>query len=308
MEETITIRVPATSANLGPGFDCLAMALDLWNESTWTRTERGIQVEIRGAGALEIPRDSRNLAIQSAMHLFNLRGETPPDGLLVQCDNHIPPGSGLGSSAAAVLSGLLAANAMLEAPLPDEDILNIAAEIEGHADNAAAALYGGLILAAHLEKGWHVQRYIIPSLDIVVVVPKMDLPTHAARSALPATLPFQDAVFNIGRTALVIEAIRSGDLDHLDELMEDRLHLPYRLKLIPGGAAALQAARKAGACAATLSGAGPGLIAFARGNQAEIAQAMQSTLNSHGIEVESFILHSTLYGAGIVRTPIQFNG
>ncbi len=280
--KNVTIRVPATTANLGPGFDCLALTLDLWNASTITLEGSGVNVDVRGEGQNSLPRDARNLMARAMQAFYASRGAVFPAGVSICCQNNIPLGSGLGSSAAAVLAGLLGANALLGSPAGLPEVLDLAVKMEGHADNAAAALYGGLVVVVGAESGWITRRYDVPPIPTAVVLPAVNLPTRAARAALPQSVPMADAVFNLGRTALVVDALRSGDMVLLGEVMDDRLHQPYRLPLIAGAGKALAAARAAGAAAAGLSGAGPSVAAFG-GDPAQVGAALMSVFNEVGV-------------------------
>lgn len=303
---SVSVRVPATTANLGPGFDCLGLALDLWNVATFRLSGDGLRLRVRGEGAGLLPEDGENLVARAAAMLFRQQGAQPPAGLEIECENGIPLGSGLGSSGAAVLAGLLGANAMLGAPsganamlgapLERAEILRLAVEIEGHADNAAAALEGGLVIVAAAQDGFLTRRVDVPALPVCIVLPAVDLPTRAARAALPASVPMADAVFNLGRTALVVEALRAGDLALLGAAMDDKLHQPYRFPLIAGAESARAAALKAGATAAGLSGAGPSLVAFG-GDPAQVAAAMQAAFTAAGVKSRAFITRATADGA-----------
>jgi homoserine kinase len=323
MGRSFTVKVPATTANLGPGFDALGLALDLWNEAEFTSpstpfhgVERGETlpppphemgrgsggevdwtVEVAGEGAGVLPLDATNLVARAARRLFERAGQAPPAGLRIRCTNRIPLGSGLGSSAAAVVAGLVGANALLAEPLDQPQVLRLAAVIEGHPDNAAAALLGGLVVVADNGGELIARKIEIPPLTVVVVVPAFNLPTHAARAALPGALPLGDAVFNLGRAALVVEALRTGDLDLLGFAMQDRLHQPYRLKLIPGAEAALAEARGAGAAAAALSGAGPGVVAFGREPLEPVSQAMLAAFHAAGLPARAWSLAVSAHGA-----------
>ncbi len=310
--KSILVKVPATTANLGPGFDALGLALDLWNEAEFTLPKgggAGWAVEISGEGAGVLPIDASNLVAWSAQRLFKRVDKAAPAGLHIRCTNRIPLGSGLGSSAAAVVAGLVGANALLGEPLDTPGLLRLAAEIEGHPDNAAAALMGGLTVVitggnasgnASGEAGGDelVARKIqIPPLTALVVVPEVSLSTHAARAALPGAVALSDAVFNLGHTALVVEALRTGDLELLGSAMQDRLHQQYRLELIPGAEAALSAAIQAGAAAAALSGAGPGVVAFGKERLGVVRQAMLAAFQAAGLPARAWTLAVTSQGA-----------
>ncbi len=210
--------------------------------------------------------------------------------------------SGLGSSSAAILTGLLAGNVLLGSPLNRAEILNLAAEMEGHPDNVAPAMLGGLIVAI-IEDHQVVGRQIPLGSDfhVTVVLPDFYLPTKQARAALPKRIPLKHAVYNISRAALVVEAFRSGDLTLLGQVMNDRLHQPYRLKLIPGAEAAMDAAHQAGAEAVALSGAGPSLIAFSSKAEAGLGEAMQRAFEAEGLKSRVFHLRASGRGAEIIQ-------
>ncbi len=301
----VRVRVPATTANLGPGFDVLGLALDLWNETLWTPTTDGqIRVTVSGEGEGILPQDATNPIVTAALSLYNLMG-VPCEGLRVHCVNRIPLGSGLGSSSAALLSGLLGANALLGEPLSPQEILKIAIEMEGHPDNVAPAMLGGLVVSI-LHDG-RVISIKLPArarrapIRATVVLPEWEFPTEYARSILPRTVDRQDAIFNISRSVLVVEALRTGDLDMLGKAMADRLHQPYRLPLIPGALPAMEAARRSGAAAVALSGAGPSLIAFSEEWTPEIGEAIRREFERAGLSARVFHLRVSERGARVLR-------
>jgi homoserine kinase len=305
MSEVI-VHVPATTANLGPGFDCLAMALDLWNEVSFSVSGTGIHVEIEGFGKETLPVDGSNLIVQSLQRTFQLLGCESPNGLSILCENQIPLGSGMGSSAAAVLAGVLGANELCGAPLSQVDVLNLAVEIEGHPDNAAAALFGGLVIVGNNGEKLVTRQLGLPRvggevLQTAVVFPDFKLSTHDARMALPTQVAFTDAVFNVGMNALVVQALIEGDLVLLGDVMQDRLHQPYRLKLIPGAEQAIKTARMNGAAAAALSGAGPSVIAIGLEDMQGVADAMIMAFRKAGLESQSFCLPVSEVGAWVER-------
>jgi homoserine kinase len=298
---SVTVRVPASTANLGPGFDCLGLALTLENQVSISAKPGGIHVEILGEGAGELPATADNLVVQAIFHAYQAAGAAPPEGLHVRCKNRIPTGSGLGSSAAAILAGLLGANALLGGPLTTLELLRLGTDLEGHPDNIAAALFGGLVLVANPPAGSPeelviVRRVVIPSPNVAAVVPAIRLSTRDARRALPAQVSLGDAVYNLGRGIMVVEALRTGDLDLLGRVMNDRLHQPYRYPLIPGAAEAQQAALQAGASAAALSGAGPGVVAFCRGPAGPVAEAMVNAFERRGVKARSWALRASERG------------
>ena len=297
----ITIRVPATSANLGPGFDSLGLALDLWNETIITLAIE-YTVRVSGEGAEKLSPGENNMIIQSAQKLADCVGKHLPP-FHVDCANQIPLSSGLGSSAAAKLTGLLAANALLGKPLTNAEILNLATEMEGHPDNVAPAMLGGLVVST-TENGNVVAHRIVgaenaPSLYITVVFPEFHLPTQESRRALPQQVSLRDAVHNISRTVLVAEAFRNGDVDLLGKAMTDTLHQPHRLPLIPGAQAAMDAAKGAGASAAALSGAGPSVIAFSSKQDPAIGEVMKHAFEERGLPARIFQLKMSNHGAEV---------
>jgi homoserine kinase len=308
----VTVTVTATTANLGPGFDCLGLALQLYNRFSWRPLDNGLSVIVNGEGAGKIPTDESNLAVRAAERLFVEVGQRPSGLALVQ-ENGIPVGSGLGSSATAVVGGLLGANGLLNNPLSREELLALAVEMEGHADNVAPALYGGLTLvvggdglggATHpLGAKRHIEKLPVVDLTAVIILPDFDLPTAEARAALPAQVPLADAIFNVSRMGLLVPALASGDYAKLTVAMQDRLHQPYRLPLIPGMAAAFTAVRQAGAAAVALSGAGPSLIAFAPDNHTAIGEAGQAAFAAVGLKSRVYKLGIDTRGAETFFTP-----
>jgi homoserine kinase len=285
----VTVRIPASSANLGPGFDAIGLALALYNHVTFTRQPAGLTITVEGEGADEIPCNQRNLVWQSAEKVWQLVGGRP-DGLHIALRNDIPVGSGLGSSSAAIIGGLVAANALAGEPLSRDDLLNLAGQIEGHPDNIAPALLGGLV-AAFMHGDQVVWRQLpVAEMQVVVVKPDYPFLTEQARAALPPMVSRADAVFNIGRTPLVLEALKSADYPLLALAMHDRLHQPTRLPLMPGLQVAADRMRAAGAAAVALSGAGPSLIAFSADSHAAIAAAAIAAIATTGHAARAWYL------------------
>lgn len=295
----IIIRAPATSANLGPGFDTLGLALDLWNETTIT-SEKEFSVQVTGEGAGRLASGKNNLLVRVAQRVAERAGKSLPP-FHAECVNRIPLSSGMGSSSAAILTGLLAGNALLENPFSREEILNLACEMEGHPDNVAPAMMGGLVVST-VEDGKVIARKILVEVNVhvTIVLPNFYLPTKQARAALPKKVSMRNAIHNISRTALIVEAFRNGDLDLLGKVMTDKLHQPYRLKLIPGAASAMEAAKEAGASAIALSGAGPSVIAFSTG-EAGIGESMKRAFEAAGVEARIFRLGVASRGAELER-------
>lgn len=297
----VSVKVPATTANLGPGFDTLGMALSLYNfiELEETANHQRLNIDIRGEGADTLPRDEDNAVWTAVNQLFDLCGYQP-SGIRLRLFNQIPIARGLGSSAAAIVGGLTAANALLGGRLPGEELLSIANRLEGHPDNVAAALHGGIVVAGVAGDKVVWRKINLPSqLEAVVAVPEFELSTAQACSVLPSQVPFADAVFNLGRACLLALALAQEDLEAVGELMEDRLHQPYREVLIPGLRDVFKAARAAGALGAALSGAGPAVLALTRGNGKAVGQAMQQSFSVHGIECTIRYLRPVNHGVEV---------
>jgi homoserine kinase len=294
--QRVHVQVPATSANLGPGFDCMALTLDLWNETVLEPADREVSVSVEGEGANMLPKDRKNRVAQAAAQVFQ-KADLGAPGYSIACTNRIPVSSGMGSSAAAAVGGLLAANAAIGNPYSRQNLIQLSLPLEAHADNCVAAFVGGLVVLS-VEEGrviW--RRYELPQMQVCVVVPEKHMSTSESRSLLPEKVDHRDAVFNLGKVLLVVEALRSADYRLLAEAMQDRLHQPYRLARLPGGEEILQAAKQAGAAAAVLSGAGPGMIAFADSGLAEIQNAMLAAAKERKIAARGFLLYVSNAGA-----------
>lgn len=264
----VAVEVPATSANLGAGYDCLGMALELTNRvglevRSWGRG--AIELSVEGEGAGELPADSRNRFVQGVeAAIREARGEVPEGASWrIEMVNRIPLARGLGSSAAATVGGLLAANSLLGDALSTADLLRLATGIEGHPDNAAAALLGGFVVSAVIGDSVEAIRFDVPrGIRAVVFIPDLRLATAEMRKVLPAKVPREDAVANLGRVALGVAGIATGRRDILKILTEDRLHEPYRAARYPQLPRMVADARAAGAIGACLSGAGSAIVAF----------------------------------------------
>ncbi|ADU28258.1 homoserine kinase [Ethanoligenens harbinense] len=255
----IKIQIPATSANIGPGFDSLGLALRLYNR-VWMEEADGIHISTTDGS--DVPCGENNLIYKTVAFLYKLCGR-PFHGLRISQENNIPMTRGLGSSSACIVAGLLGANTLLGNPLPKADIVNLAAVLEGHPDNSTPAILGGLT-AAVLEESrvYSVKVPISGRLKFAAFIPDFELKTEKARAALPAQVRHKDAVFNLSRTALMIASLFSGRLDNLRVAVEDKLHQPYRLGLIPGAEDVFALCIRLGAYACYISGAGPTLMAM----------------------------------------------
>jgi homoserine kinase len=295
------VRVPATTANIGPGFDCLGLALNLWNEVRFGLEGEGVVVTVEGPDPAGLPRDERNLVAQAFLRLCEEAGVAAPAGLRIHCDIRVPMSSGLGSSSTAIVAGLLGANALMDGPFDRDGILELAADIEGHPDNVAAALLGGLTIVVQKDDRLLTKRILVPEVHVALAVPDLAFSTRTARAGLPTEVSMADAVFNLQRTPLVVEALRTGDYGLLSEVMDDRLHQASRLKLIPGGRTAWVAAQNAGAAAVAISGSGPSLIAFVSlaADASRIARVMAEAFAAEGVTAIPLGLAASAAGATV---------
>jgi len=294
----VHVRVPASTANLGPGFDALGLALALHNEVIAEEAD-GVVVTVEGEGAGRLAGGDRNVVARGVRAAYEAGGRPFP-GCAVRCVNRIPLARGLGSSAAAWVGGLVAGNALAGGPLDRAALLALAARLEGHPDNVAAALHGGLTVSCAGPEGARAVALPPPvGLAWVVLVPEVTSSTAEARAVLPATVARQDAVFNVQRVALLLAAMQAGRLDLLPAALEDRLHEPYRRRLFPWMPAVAAAARLAGALGCVLSGAGPSTLAVvpAAGASAAVASAMEKALEEAGVRGRAHALDVDRDGA-----------
>jgi homoserine kinase len=257
--------------------------------------KEGLDIEIEGEGEKDLPRDETNLIAQSAEEVFRRIGKKP-SGLRIRATNRIPLSSGLGSSAAAVVAAVAAANILVDGGLSNDDLLSVAVRIEGHADNAAASMFGGLNLV-RADGDVVVSRQVeIPELRVALAHPDFGLSTKQMRQVLPGEVPLEDAAFNLGSALLSVEALRSGDYSLLAQVMEDRLHQPTRAGHIPGYTRVTESARSAGAAGVALSGAGPSLVAFGPSGHEKIARAMVEAWADEGVNSRGFVLSAARRG------------
>lgn len=296
---TILARVPATSANLGSGFDCLGLALELYNDVRLT-PGGPFRIEITGEGAESLPRDRANLVARTVFRYFETIGRpVPPFSLHLV--NRIPMTGGLGSSSTAIVGGLLVANRLADEPLTRDDLLKLACELEGHPDNVTPAMVGGLVLSV-LERGrpvW-IQVPLPEGLRAVLFLPRFSISTREARRRLPSRVSLQDAVFNVGRAALLVAALSTGHLDLLRIATQDRLHQPYRQVLFPSMAELFDAALNAGALGVWLSGAGSALMALVREDPSAVIAAFERAARAHGVAGRAVAVDLARQGATLV--------
>ncbi|WP_273886658.1 homoserine kinase [Rubrobacter naiadicus] len=304
----ISVRVPATSANLGPAFDAVGLALSLGTRISLDISPEPV-VEVHGEGARMIPQGPEHPAYRAARFVAEMADEAELHFHLVQ-HNDIPPSRGLGGSAAALVGGAVAANDLLGRALAAPDLLNLVCELDGHPDNAAPALLGGLVIGTLTPEGIKSVRLEPEGLRAAVAVPDFTVSTTAARRALPEKVPHRDAVFNVGRSGLLLGALATGEYHLLRVAMQDRLHQPYRAHLIPGLEEVIEAALEAGAYGASLSGSGPTIIAFVPEEVAvRVASAMRAAFGKRGVEARAWALEVDLAGArveppGEVGSPV----
>ncbi len=308
-QESIIVKVPATTANLGPGFDTLGMALRIY---TWIELHYAEKTEIKliGSELQGISYGSDNLVYQAVQAVFDKVGVQVPE-LYLSIYSEIPLARGLGSSAAAIIGGMAAANALLDNPLSDDQIFALATSMEGHPDNVGAALFGGIVVAHWDGKEVHSIKIHPPEdLEVLLTIPEYRLSTTASRQVLPSTVSLEDAVFNLSHVALLVAAFASGQLDKINIAMKDRLHQPYRAELVPGMTEILQEATGYGALGVALSGAGPTLIAFVdrkQENKKELESYLHNTLKKKGMSSSFHRLQPASEGVTIYRShPLSF--
>src|SRR5579872_2165280 len=307
---SVTVLTPATSANLGPGFDSLGLALQLYNR--FEVEEKGDDpalptIEVQGVLGESLTTGPDNLFFRAFSALFAQQQVEQPS-VRIRMSINIPPGCGLGSSATAVVGGLVAANEFLRlhnAALPKEDLLELAVAMEAgnHPDNVAPALLGGLVATTSMNGKIHAVKSPFPDvLKAIIFTPSFPMDTVAGRKLLPASYSKADVTFNTGRVALLLAALRAGRYELIGEAMQDRLHQPYRQALFPAMPAIIDAAVVAGAHGASLSGGGSSLIALASERFHDILQAMQETAKSNGVDGTGMILRADQVGARVIKT------
>lgn len=296
MPERISVRVPATSANLGCAFDCAALALSLYLDMHVTpRADHEITVRYSGVNPERIATDSSNLVAKTIRE--TLVGWNKSRGFDLELVNQIPVGAGLGSSAAAIVGALATCHWLADVTLFDEELVSLATEIEGHPDNVAAAWLGGLTVSTAV--GRRIYSYSCPvpqSVHLVLVIPDYAVPTEQARQALPGEYSRQDAIHNLQRAVALTAQMFSGKAELRPWFFDDRWHQPYRAKLMPGLSEVLEYRHQAllGTC---VSGAGPTILAFARGDAAPIGEALCQVLSRKGVKAEAQVLAADNLGA-----------
>ncbi len=300
MSQKAIARIPASTTNLGPGFDVLGLALQLYSTVSLEITENETEVVVSGIDVEKIPSTPDHIAFRAVASVFHRSGHQLPSGLKLNIANGIPAIRGLGGSGTAILGGLLTANVLCGNPFSRSELLNFATTIEGHPDNVAASLHGGLVIS--LQENDHIHTIQIacdPVLHVVLAIPEFTLSTQEARDILPKTVDFTDAIYNISRSSLLVASIATGKLDMLSMAMSDRLHQPYRSRLIPGFNDVVDAATSAGALSIALSGAGPTIAAYCIDNMEHVGRSMQEAFSDNNIHAEIKILATDLEGAKV---------
>lgn len=299
---TVTVRVPATTANLGAGFDCLGAALTLYNEFQFSLIDTGLKITATGTEADRVSLDSSNLVYQSLAKLYDRIGESIP-AIQLDIKMNVPLARGLGSSATAIVGGLVGANELAGSPLTQLEIAEFATELEGHPDNVVPALIGGCRLAASgIDRTWEIcELSWHPSIVPIVAIPDFELSTAEARSVLPATYNRADAIFNTAHLGLLIRGLETGNADWLKAALHDRIHQPYREKLIKGYEAVRTAAINSGAYGMVISGAGSTVLALAHQEKAEsVNGAMEKAWTELGVGVQVKNLAIDPHGTSLI--------
>ena len=303
---TITVTVPATTANLGPGFDCIGAALSLYNSFQFSLLEPSatekLKITVTGQEAAKVKTDESNLAYVAFVTLYDRLNQSPPP-VAIHIDMQVPLARGLGSSATAIVGGLVGANELAGAPLTQVEVMQLAIELEGHPDNVVPALLGGCRLAASNTPGgswqicdipWH------PDIVPVVAIPDFELSTAEARRVLPADYTRADAIFNASHLGLLVRALAAGDRDWLRCALQDKIHQPYRRSLIQGYEAVQEAAVNAGACGMVISGAGPTLLALTDATNADaVEKGMAVAWGEFGVKADVRAISLDTEGAQI---------
>jgi homoserine kinase len=300
----VRVRIPATTANCGPGFDTLGIACTLYNEVELELAGSAgfVQIQVIGDGADTLPTNERNLVLRSVRMVLDKVGEKQT-GIRLSLLNAIPLSRGLGSSSAAIVGGLVAANAIVGNPFSQAEILDMATVMEGHPDNVAPALYGGFTISVMQDAQVSCLRLPLPNeLKLVVCIPDFRLSTHKARQAIPPSVPHKDAVYNVSRAALLVGALAAGRLEYLSEALGDKLHQPYRAPLIPGMLQVFSAGKKAGALGVAMSGAGPSLMAYTVEQPEAVGAAMVAAFAAEQITSRYLCLKVDYEGAKVVET------
>lgn len=299
MKDLVKVKVPASIANFGPGFDCIGTAVNLYNFIEMEFSDF-LEIEVSGEGQGKISLGEDNLVYRAASTI--LKKANIEKKLYIRLKNEIPLARGLGSSAACIAGGMIAANLLLGSPFNKEEIINFATEMEGHPDNVVAAIVGGLAISVKVnDRVVYKKLSMPPSLKIVVAIPEFELKTERAREVIPKKVSLKDAVFNIGRTALLVAGICEGDFSLLQVATQDVLHQPYRKSLVPGMEEILEEALTMGMLGCFLSGAGPSVVGLVQeGKAKEAGEFMVGVFEKKGVKARYKILDPCNEGTSIV--------
>mgnify|MGYP001030300786 CR=1 FL=1 len=298
----IRVQIPASTTNLGPGFDCLGLALKLYNvvEIEEIKEDKVI-IEVEGEGRDEIPRNKKNIIFPAIKSVFD-KAEEKFSRVRIREINHIPLCKGLGSSAATRLGGIVSASNFLKINLSQGEILNLATHLEGHPDNAAASLLGGLVMVIPEKENFHwIKINLSHKFKIVLALPEIKVSTEKAREILPQNFSLEDIVFNLSRMGALIYSLTKGKWEYLSLATEDKLHQPYREILIPGMKEVMESALSSGAKGAFLSGAGSGIVALTEDKEKKIGESMQESFLKKGIKSKIMTLEIDEGGLRIVK-------
>ena len=300
----IKVKSPATTANLGPGFDCLGMAVDIWNflEVEWCTNNilQETSIEVYGEGSDELATDKSNLVYQAIKFLFLEAGHQLPP-LRLRCENNIPLSRGLGSSAAAISSGLVAANFMVGNLFEPNELLEMAATVEGHPDNVAAAILGNLQLVIGEDNHLYTVSIRPPDdLRLVIFVPDVRISTDDARRVLPSVVSLNDAVYNASRVGLLVAGMLTDHVEYFHHSVQDKLHQPYREPLFPAMKVIFKAAEDAGALGVFLSGSGSTIMALTKGREMTVAYEMGEAARQTGVVGELRITKPAYEGTLVI--------
>lgn len=307
VKQTIVVKIPASTANLGPGFDALGMALSLYAWLEMSVSEK-TEIHLYGEGMDGIPTDEHNLIYKVAQLVFAKAG-IPQQSLKISMYSDVPLTRGLGSSASAIVGALVAANEMIGQVFTMEQLFEMATQLEGHPDNVGASVFGGIVVSSWDGQSAPYVKLTPPAeLEVLVIIPDFHLSTEKARHALPEEYTKEDVVFNIGRSSLLVAALASGQLELIQYAMQDKVHQPYRAALIPGMQKILDEAVDYGAVGAALSGAGPTVITFVSkksSQKKQLEQFLVQTMEAEGITAQTMWLEPDEYGARVIYESIS---
>ncbi len=297
----VRVQVPSSTTNLGPGFDALGVALNLYNRVELDELPWGLSVHVEGEGAADIPRDETNISVEAVKRVYKKAGRALP-GLWMKQRNHIPLARGLGSSSAALVGGLVGGNMMLGSPLSMDELVQMAVEMEGHPDNVVPALVGGFCISATTEEGrtLFTRAPLVDRYRWVIVVPAFEVSTKEARKKIPERIPLSDGTFNVQRVGMLMAAFAYGQNELFREAMRDKFHQPYRKELMGPLDEVFEAAHEAGALGACISGAGPCVLAICDQSAGKAGLAMREVYRVHGIDTRMHVLRIASRGAHAV--------